>query len=290
MAVHSWQERTRMLVGEEMLEHFRSCTVAVIGVGGVGGYAAEMIARAGIGHMIIMDSDTVSVSNKNRQLLALDSTVGRPKCEVLAERLRDINPELELTVICDYLEAGKVADVLGGRKIDFLVDAIDTLAPKLSLIQYCMENGVPLVSSMGAGAKFDATKVRITDISKSFNCPLAYIVRKRLRHMGISRGFKARKSCRTGSPLWLVRTATRSRRSVQYRIYRPYSAAHAHRLPYSISCQIGRNPLRKKTLPARKFHKTGGHSRPFMAFGTKIHFFWLLLHFVVCDLRTYVRI
>lgn len=191
MAVPSWQERTRMLVGEEMLEHFRSCTVAVIGVGGVGGYAAEMIARAGIGHMIIMDSDTVSVSNKNRQLLALDSTVGRPKCDVLAERLRDINPELELTVICDYLESGKVADVLGGRKIDFLVDAIDTLAPKLSLIQYCMENGIPLVSSMGAGAKFDATKVRITDISKSFNCPLAYIVRKRLRHMGISRGFKA---------------------------------------------------------------------------------------------------
>ncbi|MCX4335498.1 MAG: tRNA threonylcarbamoyladenosine dehydratase [Bacteroidales bacterium] len=191
MAVPSWQERTRMLVGEEMLGHFRTCTVAVIGVGGVGGYAAEMIARAGIGHMIIMDSDTVSVSNKNRQLLALDSTVGRPKCEVLAERLRDINPELELTVICDYLESGKVADVLGGRKIDFLVDAIDTLAPKLSLIQYCMENGIPLVSSMGAGAKFDATKVRITDISKSFNCPLAYIVRKRLRHMGISRGFKA---------------------------------------------------------------------------------------------------
>lgn len=180
-----------MLVGEEMLGHFGLSTVAVIGVGGVGGYAAEMIARAGIGRMILLDSDDVSVSNKNRQLLALDSTVGLPKCEVLAARLRDINPGIDLTVVDAYLEPDNVADLLGRYKIDFLVDAIDTLAPKLSLIKYCMDSGIPLVSSMGAGAKFDATKVRIADISKSFNCPLAYIVRKRLRHLGISRGFKA---------------------------------------------------------------------------------------------------
>ena len=179
-----------MLVGEQMLGRFADSTVAVIGVGGVGGYAAEMIVRAGIGHLIILDSDDVSVSNKNRQLLALDSTVGRSKCEVLAERLKDINPELDLTVIQEYFEPDTADALLGGRKIDFLVDAIDTLSPKLSLIKYCMDNGIPLVSSMGAGAKFDATKVRLTDVSKSFNCPLAYIVRKRLRHMGISKGFK----------------------------------------------------------------------------------------------------
>lgn len=179
-----------MLVGEQMLGRFADSTVAVIGVGGVGGYAAEMIVRAGIGHLIILDSDDVSVSNKNRQLLALDSTVGRSKCEVLAERLKDINPELDLTVIQEYFEPDKADALLGWRKIDFLVDAIDTLSPKLSLIKYCMDNGIPLVSSMGAGAKFDATKVRLTDVSKSFNCPLAYIVRKRLRHMGISKGFK----------------------------------------------------------------------------------------------------
>lgn len=179
-----------MLVGEQMLGRFADSTVAVIGVGGVGGYAAEMIVRAGIGHLIILDSDDVSVSNKNRQLLALDSTVGRSKCEVLAERLKDINPELDLTVIQEYFEPDKADVLLGGRKIDFLVDAIDTLSPKLSLIKYCMDNGIPLVSSMGAGAKFDATQVRLTDVSKSFNCPLAYIVRKRLRHMGISKGFK----------------------------------------------------------------------------------------------------
>jgi len=179
-----------MLVGEEMLEHFRNSTVAVIGVGGVGGYAAEMVVRAGVGHLIILDSDDVSLTNKNRQLLALDSTLGRPKCEVLAERLRDINPELDLIIIDRYLEAEKAAEVLGDYRIDFLIDAIDTLSPKLHLIKYCMDNAIPLVSSMGAGAKFDATKVRLTDVSKSFNCPLAYIVRKRLRHMGIRKGFQ----------------------------------------------------------------------------------------------------
>lgn len=185
-----WQERSRMLVGDDMLGKFADSTVAVIGVGGVGGYAAEMIVRAGIGHLIILDSDDVAESNKNRQLLALDSTIGRPKCEVLSERLKDINPELDLTVIQDYFEHEKADELLGGRKIDFLVDAIDTLSPKLALIKYCMDNGIPLVSSMGAGAKFDATKVRLADVSKSYNCPLAYIVRKRLRHMGISKGFK----------------------------------------------------------------------------------------------------
>ena len=188
--MEQWQERTAMLVGEEMLEHFHSSTVAVIGVGGVGGYAAEMVVRAGVGSLIILDSDEVSVTNKNRQLLALDSTVGRPKCDVLAERLLEINPSLKLTVIKEYLEAEKAHDVLGAYKIDFLVDAIDTLSPKLHLIKYCVDNGIPLVSSMGAGAKFDATKVRLTDVSKSFNCPLAYIVRKRLRHMGIRKGFQ----------------------------------------------------------------------------------------------------
>ena len=185
-----WQERTRMLVGERMLEHFARSRVAVVGVGGVGGYAAEMLVRAGVGHLVIMDSDDVSLSNKNRQLLALDSTVGKPKCDVLASRLLDINPALDIVVIKEYLETDKAGDYFSGMKIDFLVDAIDTLSPKLSLIKYCMDNSIPLVSSMGAGAKFDATKVRLADISKSYNCPLAYIVRKRLRHMGISKGFK----------------------------------------------------------------------------------------------------
>ena len=186
--MENWKERTSLLVGEQTLRRFAEASVAVIGVGGVGGYAAEMIVRAGVGHLIILDSDQVTVSNKNRQLLALDSTIGRPKCDVLSERLLDINPELDIRIIKDYLE--DPATLLAGLRIDFLVDAIDTLSPKLSLIKYCVDNRIPLVSSMGAGAKFDVTKIRIADISKSFNCPLAYIVRKRLRHIGISKGFK----------------------------------------------------------------------------------------------------
>lgn len=188
--MENWKERTLMLVGEAGIGRLASACVGVIGVGGVGGYAAEMIVRAGVGHIIIMDSDTVSVTNKNRQLLALDSTVGRPKCEVLKARLLDINPELEVTVLQEYLEADMVETALGGYRVDFIVDAIDTLAPKLALIKYCVDHGIPHVSSMGAGAKYDATKVRLADISKSYNCPLAYIVRKRLRYMGIRRGFQ----------------------------------------------------------------------------------------------------
>ena len=190
MTMENWKERTLMLVGEAGIGRLASACVGVIGVGGVGGYAAEMIVRAGVGHIIIMDSDTVSVTNKNRQLLALDSTVGRPKCEVLKARLLDINPELEVTVLQEYLEADMVETALGGYRVDFIVDAIDTLAPKLALIKYCVDHGIPHVSSMGAGAKYDATKVRLADISKSYNCPLVYIVRKRLRHMGIRRGFQ----------------------------------------------------------------------------------------------------
>ena len=186
-----WKERTSLLIGQDGVARLARATVAVIGAGGVGGFAAEMIARAGVGRMIIMDSDTVSVTNKNRQLLALDSTIGRPKCDVLAERLRDINPESGLRVCGQYLEADGVGEIFDGEKVDVVVDAIDTIAPKLALIKYCLDRGIPVVSSMGAGAKRDATKIRIADISKTFNCPLAFIVRKRLRRMGITKGVTA---------------------------------------------------------------------------------------------------
>ena len=172
------------------MQRLRDARVAVIGLGGVGAYAAEMIARAGVGSLLILDSDNLSLSNRNRQLLALESTTGRPKTEVMAERLRDINPDLSLTIINDYLTPENVEQLLAGHQIDFLVDAIDTLSPKIALIRHCVSNKIPLVSSMGAGAKFDMTKVRIADISKSYNCPLAYILRKKLRKEGITKGFK----------------------------------------------------------------------------------------------------
>lgn len=188
--MEAWKERTELLVGPEGLERLFESSVAVIGLGGVGAYAAEMLCRAGVGHLILLDSDVVSESNKNRQLIALDSTIGKPKSAVLAERLKDINPDVRLTLINCYLEEGSIPQLLGEHKVDFLVDAIDTLAPKIALIKYCVESGIPHVSSMGAGAKFDATAVRLADLSKSYNCPLAYILRKKLRKVGISKGFK----------------------------------------------------------------------------------------------------
>lgn len=185
-----WQQRTALLMGDEALSHLSQSTVAVVGVGGVGAYAAEMIVRAGVGHIVLLDCDVVSPSDKNRQLLALDSNMGRVKVEVMTARLKDINPAVSIDIIPEYLTEENVSSLLGAYRIDYLVDAIDTLAPKLALIEYCVGSGIPHVSSMGAGAKYDATKVRLADLSKSYNCPLAYIVRKKLRKRGIERGFK----------------------------------------------------------------------------------------------------
>lgn len=189
--VEAWKERTALLVGEDVLARFARSTVAVVGVGGVGAYAVEMLARAGVGSLILVDNDEFIDTNRNRQLPALKSTVGRSKVEVVRERVLDINPDCNVTAVPSYVEPDSVEALLGGYHIDFLVDAIDTLAPKLALINYCVTHGIALVSSMGSGAKFDITKIRIADVSKSFNCPLAYMVRKRLRReYGISKGFK----------------------------------------------------------------------------------------------------
>lgn len=187
----NWLERTALLLGEEKLGMLRRAHVLVVGLGGVGAYAAEMIARAGVGRMTIADADTVSVSNINRQLVALRSTVGRPKAEVLAERLRDINPELELTVLNRFIRAEETYALLDAARYDYVVDAIDTLSPKLALILAALERGLPLVSSMGAGAKTDPTKLEIADISKTHHCPLAHMLRKRLHKAGVRRGFQA---------------------------------------------------------------------------------------------------
>ncbi|WP_288351872.1 tRNA threonylcarbamoyladenosine dehydratase [uncultured Alistipes sp.] len=187
----NWLERTALLLGEEKLGMLRRAHVLVVGLGGVGAYAAEMIARAGVGRMTIADADTVSVSNINRQLVALRSTVGRPKAEVLAERLRDINPELELTVLNRFIRDEETYALLDAARYDYVVDAIDTLSPKLALILAALERGLPLVSSMGAGAKTDPTKLEIADISKTHHCPLAHMLRKRLHKAGVRRGFQA---------------------------------------------------------------------------------------------------
>ena len=186
-----WLERSELLLGKQGLERLRNSNILIVGVGGVGAYAAEMLVRAGIGKMTIADSDTVSESNINRQLIALHSTVGRGKTDVLAERLKDINPELQLTVIPEYIKDEKTDEILDSELFDYVVDAIDTLSPKLALIKGALDRNIPIVSSMGAGAKLDPTKMEICDISKTHHCPLAHMLRKRLHKMGIRRGFKA---------------------------------------------------------------------------------------------------
>ncbi len=189
--MNNWLERSELLLGEENLRRLREANVLVAGVGGVGAYAAEMIARVGVGRMTIADSDTVSESNINRQLIALHSTIGRDKVALLAERLRDINPELELHTVNAYIKDEMTDTLLDAERYDYVVDAIDTLSPKLALIKGCIDRGYPVVSSMGAGAKLDPTRLEIADISKTHHCPLAHMLRKRLHKIGIRHGFKA---------------------------------------------------------------------------------------------------
>jgi tRNA A37 threonylcarbamoyladenosine dehydratase len=185
-----WLDRTELLFGKENLNKLKQAHVLVVGLGGVGAYAAEQLCRAGIGKMTIVDGDVVEITNRNRQLPALISNTGKPKAEVLADRFRDINPEIELTVINEFISDEKIVELLKSQPFDYVVDAIDTLSPKVFLIFHSIQLGLPVVSSMGAGGKIEPHLVRITDISKSYNCQLARIIRKRLSRMGIKKGVK----------------------------------------------------------------------------------------------------
>lgn len=189
----NWQERTEMLLGTEKLALLAAAHVVVVGVGGVGSAAAEMLVRAGLGQVTIIDSDSFSLTNINRQLPAFHSTVGLSKVEVVKKRLLDINPELSVNSVEMYLDEKSIPGIFAAmpKSADFVLDAIDTLSPKIALIQHCLKQNIPLVSSMGSGAKMDATKVRIADISKTRMCPLAHMLRKRLHKLGIVEGFLA---------------------------------------------------------------------------------------------------
>ena len=185
---YNWNTRTELLFGTDRIERLSQCHVLVVGLGGVGAYAAEQICRAGIGKMTIVDADTVNESNINRQLPALHSTLGMPKAEVVAKRLLDINPELQLTVLNEFLRDERTEEVLTSQPFDFVVDAIDSLSPKVFLMYHAYTHKIPIVSSMGAGAKIDPSQIKIADISKTMNCALAKAVRKRLRGMGVNKG------------------------------------------------------------------------------------------------------
>ena len=183
--MEDWKQRTRLLLGEEKSERLRQAHVLVVGVGGVGAYAAEMLCRAGVGRLTLVDADTVQLTNINRQLPALHSTLGQPKVEVLAARFRDINPEVELTVLPVFLKDENIPRLLDAARYDFVVDAIDTLAPKCHLIAEALRRRIKIVSSMGAGAKSDITQVRFADVWDTYHCSLSKAVRKRLQKMGI---------------------------------------------------------------------------------------------------------
>jgi len=179
-----------MLIGPEGLKKLQKSKVLVVGLGGVGAYAAEMICRSGIGSMTIVDGDQIHISNMNRQFLALKSSIGKPKAVLMGERLRDINTELNLTVIGEYIKDDRMVEILD-YGYDYVVDAIDTLSPKIYLLVHSLNRKYQVVSSMGSGGKFDPLQIRISDFSETTGCTLARILRKRLHKLGIREGFKA---------------------------------------------------------------------------------------------------
>jgi tRNA threonylcarbamoyladenosine dehydratase len=187
--IPGWMTRTVQLLGEERCRRLTDAHVLVAGLGGVGAMAAEMLVRAGIGRITIADSDVVQESNINRQIGALRSTVGKLKTAVMRERLLDINPALEIRIFGEYIDEGSLARLLDGG-CDYVVDAIDTLTPKILLLEQAVKQGLPLVSSMGSGGKSDPSGIFITDFEKSYNCRLAYLLRKKLRKRGVEGGFK----------------------------------------------------------------------------------------------------
>lgn len=184
-----WKERAVLLFKEEGIQKLENANVLIVGLGGVGSFAAEFLARAGVGRMTIVDGDVVDITNINRQLPALHSTIGEPKVKIVGDRLLDINPELKLTRIQEFLSPERVYEVVTDE-FNYVLDCIDSLTPKVNLIVACKRKKVKVISSMGAGGKFEASKVKVQDISKTEYCALAKNVRKRLKLEGISKGVK----------------------------------------------------------------------------------------------------
>lgn len=187
----SWLQRTELLLGDENMSKLQRAHVLVVGLGGVGAYAAESLCRAGIGELSLVDADTVDNTNRNRQLLALTSTLGQPKVEVMAERLLQINPQVKLHLFHEFIRDERTIELLQLADYDYVVDAIDSLSPKVFLIYHSLQRNLKLVSAMGAGGRLDPTQVQIADISKTYQCRLAHAIRKRLHKMNIQSGFQA---------------------------------------------------------------------------------------------------
>lgn len=179
-------DRTAALIGEEGIAKLRSARVAVFGIGGVGGYVAEALARSGVGHIDLIDADVVTETNINRQIIALNSTLGKPKAEVMRARILDINPEADVRAF-NFFYSEETAKAIDLKNYNYIADAIDSVKSKLTLIKRAVSDGTKIVSAMGAGNKYDPERFRVTDISKTTNCPLARVIRRELRASGITR-------------------------------------------------------------------------------------------------------
>lgn len=186
----NWLERTELLIKENGIEKLQNANLLVIGLGGVGSFAAEFLARAGVGQMTIVDGDTVDITNINRQLPALHSTLGKSKVDVVAERLLDINPALELFKINEFLSPERMEEIIDSQKFNYILDCIDSVTPKITLLKMAKRKKVKIVSCMGAGGKVDPSKVMVRDISKTHNCFLARQVRKRLKKEHVNKGIR----------------------------------------------------------------------------------------------------
>ncbi|CAM3357769.1 ThiF family adenylyltransferase [Elizabethkingia occulta] len=188
--VDIWLERTELLIKEAGIEKLKKSNILIVGMGGVGSFAAEFIARSGVGNLTIVDGDIIDITNINRQLPAIHSTVGDDKVELMARRILDINPELNLTRINEFLNPERMEEVIQAGNFDYILDCIDSVSPKLALIKAARKNKIKIISCMGAGGKLDPSKVMVRDISKTRNCYLAKQVRKRLKKEGINKGFR----------------------------------------------------------------------------------------------------
>lgn len=181
----NWLERTELLIGEEGVKKLQAAHVLIVGLGGIGSFAGEFIARAGVGKITIIDGDKFDITNKNRQLTALDSTINRNKAVVLAERIREINPDVELTVIEEFVVPERVWEILRDTKPDYVMDCIDSVSPKIEWLVACLVLKIKVISHLGAGGKMDTSKVKVTSLSKTENCKLAQHLKKRLKKRNI---------------------------------------------------------------------------------------------------------
>ncbi len=182
-----WLERQERLIGSENCDIIANATIMVCGLGGVGGACCEALCRAGVGRLILIDNDVVCQTNLNRQAFAYQDTIGKSKVDAAKEKLLNINPELETILLCEFLSSENIENIISEYKPDYVIDAIDNVTAKVELARVCTQNNIPIIASMGTGNKLNPEKLQISDISKTSVCPLARVMRRKLKDIGIKK-------------------------------------------------------------------------------------------------------